>query len=239
MDRAIEEDISISIRLENKAPDNLCKPVTSRGIYWNWTRAEEEAVRPCPQGFSGLAKFSCSFGGRWSDFGPNFSSCKSVAVSALEDKVRKLDSENGIISRLAHVTKSNKPFYGGDIDGSIAIIRTITNRLQYLFQTASEPIYNRKSYIHQTFQDMLRAISNLLGSDKFKSWMELPDDRRMNLITNLLVALDENAFLLADVIDVPEILEEAASNIGNLLFTLLHTLKNNAGSICKVSFAKT
>ena len=79
-------------------------------------------------------------------------------MSALEDRVRQQDPENAIISRLVHLTKwsTTSRFYGGDIDGAVAIIRTVTNRLQYLLQTESEHFHNKKSYIQEFFQNVLR-----------------------------------------------------------------------------------
>ena len=202
--------------------EEYCQPLIRRGILWNWTRFEENDIRPCPDGSSGLAQFECTSTGRWSENGPNLGSCKSLVIAALEDRVRKQDPEDIIIERLAHLTKSRKrrKYYGGDVDGAVAIIRTLTSRLQYLFQTESDHIQNKKPYMQDFFQNIVRSVSNLIAKDMMPSWMDLEVDRRMNIVTNLLSALDESAFLLADVINNPEILEEASPNIGKVYYII-------------------
>ena len=200
-----------------------CQPIIRRGIRWNWTVFDEIDIRPCPDGSSGLAQFQCSSIGKWSEYGPNLGSCKSSVISRLEDGVRKQDAENKLISKLARFFKSNfdKQFYGGDIDGAVAIIRTLTDRLQYRFQTQgtsnSEPNVIRKNYMQNFFQNVIRSVSTLISKQTIDSWMDLDQDRRMNVVSNLLSTLDEGAFLLVDFINIPEILEETSSNIGNFM----------------------
>ena len=48
---------------------------------------------------------------------------------------------------------------------------------------------------------------------KRMAWMDLRIQVRMKLANNLLLALEEIAFLLADVTETPELLEEASENI--------------------------
>ena len=196
--------------------NEYCKPVIRRGIRWNWTRIEETDIRPCPAGSSGLAQFTCHPTGDWSERGPNLESCKSSVISDLEDSVRKQKPENVILSRLSRflITNQNMRYYAGDVDGAISIIRTLTDRLQYLFQTESKPFPNKKTYVHDFFQNIVRSASTLIGKETLEGWMDLEQDRKHNLVTNFLSTLDESAFLLADFIDSPEVLEETASNIG-------------------------
>ena len=61
--------------------------------------------------------------------------------------------------------------------------------------------------------NMIRAVSNLISEDKRMAWMDLRLQIRMKLVNNLLLALEEMAFLLADVTETPELLEEASDNI--------------------------
>ena len=204
-----------------------CKPTLRRGIRWNWTSFDEIDIRPCPDGSSGLAQFKCSSEGKWADYGPNLGSCKSLVISDLEDGVRRQESENELISGLARIFKlnPNDKFYGGDINGAVAIIRTLTDRLQYRFQTeetsVSRPYTVRKNYVQEFFQDVIRSVSTLISEEMIDSWIDLDQDRRMNTVSNLLSTLDEGAFLLADFIDTPEILEETSSNIGNYIYLLI------------------
>ena len=47
--------------------------------------------------------------------------------------------------------------------------------------------------------NMIRAVSNLISEDKRMAWMDLRLQIRMKLVNNLLLALEEIAFVLADV----------------------------------------
>ena len=223
-------EITLEENVENFPKQFLrgyCQPIFRRGIRWNWTIFDEIDIRPCPDGSSGLAQFHCSSNGKWSKYGPNLGSCKTSVISRIEDGVRKQKAENELITNLARFFKSRNEFFGGDIDGAVAIIRTLTDRLQYRFQTEEtsgpKPYAVRKNYMQNFFQDVIRSVSTLLSRNTINSWMDLEQDRRMNIVSNLLSTLDEGAFLLADFIDVPEILEETSSNIGN--FHLVQIIK--------------
>ena len=89
--------------------DNHCAPVFARNLYWNWTRAGDVAIQPCPEGATGLARWACdahafSFHG----IQPDMSDCKSSQVSDLETRVREEDPENVIVSTLERVTENGK-----------------------------------------------------------------------------------------------------------------------------------
>ena len=86
--------------------DNHCPPVFVRHLYWNWTRAGDVAIQPCPEGSTGLARWACdahalSFRGGQ----PDMSDCKSSQVSDLETRVREEDPENVIVSTLERLTE--------------------------------------------------------------------------------------------------------------------------------------
>ena len=89
--------------------DNHCPPVFARHLYWNWTRAGDVAIQPCPEGSTGLARWACdahalSFRGGQ----PDMSDCKSSQVSDLETRVREEDPENVIVSTLERLTEKGK-----------------------------------------------------------------------------------------------------------------------------------
>ena len=106
--------------------------------------------------------------------------------------------------------------FGGDLESSVAILRTVANRLQYLLQTQSDSFYNKESYVQQVFQNVLRSASNLLSEENRSVWLDLHPSSRMKTATALLLALEENAFLLAEVTNAPEIIQETSNSIGKL-----------------------
>ena len=190
-----------------------CSPTTSRQLQWDWTAAGQPAIQPCPIGATGLAKWSCleetaaGGGTRWSGAQPDMSGCKSVAVDNLEAQVRKEDPETVLVSSLAYLTRT-RSLYGGDLEATVSIMRTVASRLAYRLQSSSGAFHNKESHVRQVVQDILRAASNILEVSNRQAWWDLMPEARKKVVTNLLLALEENAFLLAGVMNEPtEILE--------------------------------
>ena len=73
--------------------------------------------------------------------------------------------------------------------------------------------YNKEAYVQEVTANMIRAVSNLISEEKRMAWRDLRLAIRMKLMNGLLLAIEEMAFLLADVTQNPELLEEAAQNI--------------------------
>ena len=205
---------------------DFCPATFARNILWNWTRNGEVAIVPCPQGATGLARWSClpnqksPFFPNWSSGQPDLSDCKSNKMSTLESQVREeVDDEEEIVSRLVKLTHSSKNFYGGDLEAATSIMRTMANRIQYSLQRMPLSVKDREDSIERIFQGIMRSASHLLSWSRRSSWMDLVEGQRMKVATNLLLSLEENAFLLADVLanqgEQGEILVEASKEIGN------------------------
>lgn len=93
-------------------------------------------------------------------------------------------------------------------------MRTMANRLQYLLQSQSSSFYKKEAYIQEVFQNILRSASNLLARHQMPAWKDLPASKRSKMVTDILLSLEENAFLLADVTLEEQVLEEASEEIG-------------------------
>lgn len=194
--------------------EGFCPSTSSRNVEWNWTKPGETAILPCPLGTSGLARWRCGHSGLWSENHPDMSDCKSEAATNLEARVRAEDPEAVLASSLAHMTTTKSHFYGGDVDTSVAVLKTIANRLRFILQTGlRDHFYNKEAYVQEVTANMLRAVSNLISEEKRMAWLDLRLQIRMKLVNNLLLALEEMAFLMADVTETPELLEEASQNI--------------------------
>ncbi len=61
--------------------------------------------------------------------------------------------------------------------------------------------------------NIIRTVSNLLSEDARPAWLDLKKPLRMKMVNNMLLALEEVAFLLAEVTENPELLEESAENL--------------------------
>ena len=117
--------------------------------------------------------------------------------------------ESTIASRLAHLSGGSLSF-SGDLKSSVEVMRTVVQRLQYKLQTEPEKFNGKTYYVHEVVQNVLRSAANILDSD---IWNDMSAKTRSELVTHLLQTMEENAFLLADVTDKPEILQEVASNM--------------------------
>ena len=75
---------------------------------------------------------------------------------------------------------------------------------------------------------MLRSAANILENGPNRhAWLDLSADRQMKVATSLMLALEENAFLLAGVTEQPEeILEtyETLSKFAGFIFLLFYQL---------------
>ena len=221
----------ISQTLNKPSSDIKCPPITSRQLQWDWTPAGQEAMQLCPIGAIGLAKWSCVMqddsSARWLGSQPDMSGCKSVAVDNLEAQVRKEDPETVLVSSLAYLTRT-RSLYGGDLESTVKIMREVASRLDYRLKSTSGSFHNKEAHVKQVVQDVLRAATHILEDSNRKAWWDLSGPTRLKVATDLLLALEENAFLLAGVVNEPsEILEthEIMSKYINLSFEFLELSK--------------
>ena len=55
-----------------------------------------------------------------------------------------------------------------------------------------------------------RSVSNILEPSNRQAWLDLSSDTRKKVATELLLGLDENAFLLAGVMNEPDVFMESS-----------------------------
>ena len=67
--------------------------------------------------------------------------------------------------------------------------------------------------IFQVLLNIVRAASNLLDARNRLAWRDLGPASRLKVASSLLLALEENSFLFAEVTNKPEILMESSYNI--------------------------
>ena len=209
----------VDIPLEDQP--HHCAPTTARNLAWNWTRSGDTAIQPCPPGTTGLARWVC--GGHeedreditevtWTGAQPDMSDCRSLSMTRLETKVEGGDLENVLSASLAHHTRS-EIIYGGDVESAAAIMKTLSNRIQYLLQTQGDKFYNKAQYIQEVLLNMVRAGSNLLSLANRAAWEDLATSRQVKAASALMQVLEENAFLFAETTEQEEVLVESSKNI--------------------------
>lgn len=156
-------------------------------------------MQRCPIGSTGHARWECAeVNGEavWATEQPDMSNCKSGAMSKLEEQVRNEDPDNVIVSSLAYQTRT-KSLYGGDLETVVATMRTIASRIQYRLQNGV--FHNKESHIAQVLQHVFSSAKNILDEDKKEAWMDLSKESQMKVANQLMLALEESAFLLAGV----------------------------------------
>ena len=200
---------------------HYCGPSTARGLSWKVTRGGGMVIQPCPNGATGLARWQCvttqSHLATWLAPQPDLSDCKSVPMTNLEVKVRQEDPENVLASSLARLTGSRK-LYGGDLQSAVSVMRTVASRVQYLLQKREDNFYKKEAFIQEVLLNIVRAASNLLDPKNRDAWRDLETAQQMKTASSLLLAIEENAALFAEVTTKPEILMESSYNICEYFF---------------------
>ena len=210
----MEEDMMVS----EEELVNYCQPTTARNLFWKMTRGGQMMIQPCPNGATGLARWQClssrseAGSALWSSTQPDMSDCKSVPMTNLEVKVRQEDPENVIASSLARLTGSRQ-LYGGDLLSAVEVMKTVASRIQYLLQQRSDKFYKKEAFIQEVLLNIVRSASNLLDVKNRDAWNDLEVATQMKVASSLLLAVEENAFLFAEVTNKPEILMESSYNI--------------------------
>lgn len=152
------------------------------------------AVQPCPGGASGWARRPCN-SANWA--GPaDLSECRSVWLATLETRANSHDSLLGVATDLATVTAS-KALYGGDLTTTARLLSTLATRMtEHLndFPDARQ----RQALVTEMLQAALSTGSALLAAGMAGPWGDLVVHERRHAVTQLMVALEEASFLLAD-----------------------------------------
>ncbi|PNF40244.1 hypothetical protein B7P43_G07072 [Cryptotermes secundus] len=223
----------------------LCSPTLARNLYWNWTRAGEVNVQPCPGGATGLARWRCvtqspksvpapssgtestssnSLPPIWLPHSPDLSECRSVWLTSLESRVEEGDSIISIANDLSQVT-SSKTLYGGDMMTTTKIIKKMAQKMSVDIETFPDP-RQREAIVTELLYGVVKTGSNLLDESQHPSWRDLSFKEQMRVATSLLMGLEENAFLLADIV-VRE--KTVTQTVKNILLTVRVVETHNIG----------
>lgn len=153
-------------------------------------------MQPCPGGASGWARRSCKTVD-WA--GPaDLSECRSVWLATLETRANSHDSLIGVAADLAKVTE-NKALYGGDLITTARLLSTLATRMAEHLHAFPEP-RQRQALVTEMLQSALATGSALLAAGMAGPWGDLAVRERRHAVTQLMVALEEASFLLADVL---------------------------------------
>ena len=195
-----------------EGPIGHCSPITERNLFWNWTRAGQEAIQPCPPGSSGFARWGCDAEtGHWSSQYPNLGECRSHWLRRLE-----ADFESRGVgktsSRLAEFTGASI-LYGGDLAAAVRLLKRLPEKLaQELPVLQSQRAMEHEASV---LQDKLAQVaSDLLDQSQLLAWQDLSDDRRSRLASVLMQAVVESSMLAAEVLNREKRTRVNTTNVG-------------------------
>ena len=191
-----------------------CQPKTMRNLFWNWTQIGEDAIQVCPQGSSGFARWTCGIDGLWSSQIPNLGECQSQWLGRLEQRLQMGGGATAVIELAQELAASTetKSLYGGDLAVVAKILQGIAHRLrQELYVIASQN--DKETLAAEVLQAVLKTTSNLMDPVQKFAWEDLEMKKRASAVTSVLVAVEENALLLAETVNNEKNVAEATSHI--------------------------
>ncbi|KAH8035048.1 hypothetical protein HPB51_004289 [Rhipicephalus microplus] len=143
-----------------------CQPVIARDIFWNWTRAGDVAVYPCPGGSKGDARWQCGVNPvKWLSDRPDLSGCNSFWVGDLEQRISGGTSVVNLGSELSQKTRV-KSLYGGDLLHMTSIVQQLLSKMEDELDQASDS-YQRQQVVEELMND--HPTADKLCKAKFKT----------------------------------------------------------------------
>jgi len=177
-----------------------CPPVTTRNLFWNWTGSGDLAIQPCPGGSSGFAKWRCGSDSSWYSQSPDLSECQSHWLSRLEVRLRKGEPVVEICTELAASTEE-KVLYGGDLALVTQLLQSLAHKARQ--ELYSSPSQDEKERVTSALAMSTLAVgSSLLEEQQMAAWADLQPVERAQVGSNLVLALQENTFFQAEIINV-------------------------------------
>ncbi|KAK7586193.1 hypothetical protein V9T40_004069 [Parthenolecanium corni] len=215
---AISEELASST--ERQIPDHnekepMCRPIVIRNLTWNWTSGGKVSVQPCPGGAVGLARWRCqtisdNLAVRFPDT-PDLSECRSMWLNSLESRIGEQDSLIKIAADLSQVTES-KILFGGDLLMTVKIIRDLAQKMENDIRTFSD-YQQREAMVYELLLSNAQVSSNLLDVSQHASWKDLSYKEQVQVASSLLIGLEENSFLLAEITTREKIVTHCLKNI--------------------------
>ncbi|XP_076356026.1 adhesion G protein-coupled receptor L1-like isoform X2 [Tachypleus tridentatus] len=199
------------ITFSNNSATKYCPPVTSRGLFWNWTRIGQVVEQNCPDGAYGKAKWTCSSStSYWYPKKPNFGNCSSLWFGNFVDermhRISKDESVMNVAEDLAQRTTKRR-LYGKDIIEAIFVMRDLVSA------TKKQSYYYNQNQQKEFMQSLVKVSSNLLDRKQTESWEDLTFSERRFSASTMLENLEENALSLAETQRTGDYFTHAEENV--------------------------
>merc|ERR1719206_366034 len=209
---------SVSPHSGTVSPLSMCPPRNIRALSWSWTKPGTEAILGCPQGTSGLARWSCVGEGgtaHWATPSPDLSDCQSGWMEKIILELRKSELIINLANDLMQYVSVNA-LYGSDIKSSIDAMTIIAEKMQY--QLKSIPtMEQREAMVMELVQSVTKTASSLLSDGNIPAWQDLPVLQQNRFLSNFIVALEKTGSLLPGAVALDQ---EVSMSSDNLLLTV-------------------
>merc|ERR1740124_1731264 len=225
---------SVSPHSGTVSPLSMCPPRNIRALSWSWTKPDTQAILGCPQGTSGLARWSCVGAGvqgrstpHWSTPSPDLSECQSVWMEKIIRELKKSELIINLANDLMQYVSVNT-LYGGDIKSAIDAMTIIAEKMQY--QLKSIPtMEQREAMVMELVQSVTKTASSLLSNHNIPAWQDLPNPQQNRFLSNFIVALEKTGSLLPGAVALDQ---EVSMSSDNLLLTVRKiSFRNIRGTI--------
>lgn len=143
---------------------------------------------------------------------PDLTGCHSLWLTSIEQRLKQPNlSLINLVNDLTQVT-NNKKLYGGDLLLTMKIIKLIYTKISHSQEQIEDP-KQREQVVYELLNGTLKIFSNLIDRRNFQMWQDLSATDRKYILTELLVHLEENSFLLAELIQRERHIVQKVQNI--------------------------
>lgn len=151
---------------------------------------------------------------------PDLTGCHSLWLTSIEQRLKQPNlSLINLVNDLVQVT-NNKKLYGGDLLLTMKIIKLIYTKISHSQEQIEDP-KQREQVVYELLNGTLKIFSNLIDRRNFQMWQDLSANDRKYILTELLVHLEENSFLLAELIQRERHIVQKVQNIREYTLLLL------------------
>lgn len=143
---------------------------------------------------------------------PDLTGCHSLWLTSIEQRLKQPNlSLINLVNDLTQVT-NNKQLYGGDLLLTMKIIKIIYAKISHSQEQIEDP-KQREQVVYELLNGTLKIFSNLIDKRNFQMWQDLSATDRKYILTELLIHLEENSFLLAELIQRERHIVQKVQNI--------------------------
>ncbi|CAG0915516.1 unnamed protein product [Notodromas monacha] len=182
----------LPLRFSNRPPSTVkvgepCEAKVARNMTWNRTAPGDTALQTCPSGSAPeTARWKC-FGPAWETVSPDLSKCRSLYLNFALKRLAKDQDLETALNEVKSVTES-KVLFGGDLFVIAKLLK----------ETAQKLMGKDVKVVSTEIAKVMGIGSDLLSHDQAQAWDDLPSEFRSRAATEILFALEDNAFVLAD-----------------------------------------